>query len=91
MLKIHIKEPIWNGRRVGIAANIEQDIEVTIGHSAYPNKYRMTWGKLRTYPINRSFSRGVAVRTPPIMDFDEVVNGVVKDSIKKEPKVKECW
>ena len=70
MTRIHIKTPIWYGRRVGIASHIHDDIEVAIGHESYPHKYRMRWGKLQHYPVHKEFSKGVPVRTPAIADFE---------------------
>ena len=75
MRKLKIKEPIWNGRRIGIASYIQDDIEIEIlaknkeGIKHFPNKFILYRKDMLKYPVYDHFRRGVPVRVVPIADL----------------------
>jgi hypothetical protein len=79
MIRINIKEPIWNGgadaRCVGIAEYRMTDEQLLINieyinkykERIYPNPYFITKTKALTYPVKKV--KGVNLRIIPIRDL----------------------
>lgn len=78
MTRLVIKSHLWmNGGSVGIAARIEDDVELEIltqdksGFPLYPGKYRISKKDLLGYETVK-FGKGVPVRVVPIRDLEVV-------------------
>ena len=73
-VSIHIREPIWATRSIGIADHkIIADLTIYIeyrdklGKKLYPHKSFMTRGKVKRYPTQTV--KGVLLRIVPIGDL----------------------
>jgi hypothetical protein len=77
-IKVDIKKPIWNNRKVGIAdfrVKSNRDIHMTIsykgedGNLLYPYTYVMNSEKIRTYPT-MDIRNNIKLYVVPISDFE---------------------
>jgi len=85
-MRVKIKTPIWNGKKVGIAnkkilTNDTDNILVEIlyknkyGDRIYPYPYRIIREKALSYPIQTRY--GIDLRIIPIRDMEEIHHEMV--------------
>lgn len=81
MIKIKIREPIWNSKSVGIATEkIKDDILVEItyknlkGEKPFPFKYFMKKDKIQYYPVRPAMGKVPELVIIPISNFEVVTH-----------------